>query len=119
MAAAGVSDFNDRGGLPFGHSSLAIEAALDAQGVVLGETSLVADDLAAGGLVQPFAVSFRVRRAFPLLLSPEKRTTKLVPLFREWVVRGSGGDRAQPLDDRNTTRTTAPGRTGKPREPSP
>jgi LysR family glycine cleavage system transcriptional activator len=89
MTAAGVTDFDDRGGLHFGHSSLAIEAALNGQGVVLGETSLVADDLAAGRLVQPFAVELKGPPRFAYyLISPEKRADEdMVRLFREWAVK--------------------------------
>ena len=56
---------------------------------MLGETSLVADDLAAGRLVQPFAVELHGPPRFAYyVISPEKRADEeLVRLFREWVVR--------------------------------
>ncbi|CAM5330244.1 Glycine cleavage system transcriptional activator [Thauera mechernichensis] len=37
-------------------SSMALQAAIDGRGVTLGRTALVADDLAAGRLVEPFAL---------------------------------------------------------------
>lgn len=59
MLAAGIKDFNDSRGLDFSQTSLALQAALDGHGVALGDLTLAADDLAAGRLIKPFALSLR------------------------------------------------------------
>ena len=59
MQAAGIKDFDERTGLHFGQTSLTIQAALDGHGVALGDSNLVADDLAAGRLVKPFELSLK------------------------------------------------------------
>ena len=59
MLAAGVEDYSETGGLYLDNSGLALQAAVDGQGVALGDSSLVSDDLAAGLLVQPFALTIK------------------------------------------------------------
>jgi LysR family transcriptional regulator, glycine cleavage system transcriptional activator len=88
MQAAGVAGFEDTSGLHFGHSSLAIQAALDGHGVALGETSLVADDLAAGRLVRPFELSLKSpsRFAYYLVSPVETADRPMVKAFREWIL---------------------------------
>jgi DNA-binding transcriptional LysR family regulator len=61
MLAAGIRDFDDSAGLHFSLTSLAVQAAINGQGVALGDSNLVADDLAAGRLVKPFELSLRDR----------------------------------------------------------
>jgi LysR family glycine cleavage system transcriptional activator len=88
MLAAGVSDFNETSGLHLDNSGLALQAAVDGQGVALGDSSLVADDLAAGRLVQPFALTIKGPPQFAYyVISPlanEEET--LVKSFREWIL---------------------------------
>lgn len=54
--AAGIGDADMRYGAEFMDSSLAIQAAIDGQGVILGHTVLAHDDLKSGALVAPFDV---------------------------------------------------------------
>jgi LysR family glycine cleavage system transcriptional activator len=88
MLAAGIKDFDDGPGLHFTESGPAIQAAIDGQGVVLGDSSLVADDLAAGRLVQPFALSIKGPPQFAYyIVSPEETAgDPLVSAFRDWVL---------------------------------
>jgi LysR family glycine cleavage system transcriptional activator len=88
MMAAGVNDYEETGGLHLDHASLALQAAIDGQGVALGDSSLVADDLAAGRLVQPFALTLRVPPQFAYyIISPvEAQNEPLVRSFREWIL---------------------------------
>src|SRR3546814_7946300 len=67
LAAAGVAGTRSRGPT-LSHGSLTIEAALRGEGVALGRSVLVAEDVAAGRLVEPFpqirqigSASFRAR----------------------------------------------------------
>lgn len=88
MMAAGVDDYEETGGLHLDHSSFALQAAIDGQGVALGDSSLVADDLAAGRLVQPFALTIKVPPQFAYyVISPaETENEPLVRSFREWIL---------------------------------
>jgi LysR family glycine cleavage system transcriptional activator len=88
MLAAGVNDFNPGPGLHFDNSGIALQAAIDGQGVVLGDSSLVADDLAAGRLVQPFALTIKGPPQFAYyVLSPlETADEPMVRTFREWIL---------------------------------
>src|SRR3546814_7843817 len=54
LRAAGVASVDAADGRRFGLSIATIQAAIDGQGVALGRTALVCDDLAAGTLVCPF-----------------------------------------------------------------
>jgi LysR family glycine cleavage system transcriptional activator len=88
MLAAGVEDVDATRGIHFGQTSLAIQAAIDGQGVALGDSSLVAADLAAGRLVRPFALSLEAppRFAYFLVVPPAKAEQPLVKAFRAWLL---------------------------------
>lgn len=88
MQAAGISDFDDKRGLHFGQASLTIQAALDGQGVALGDSNLVADDLATGRLVKPFELSLKAPSAFSYHLITRLDTTDapIVNAFRDWCL---------------------------------
>lgn len=88
MLAAGVSDYQETSGLRLDNSGLALQAAIDGQGVALGDSSLVSDDLAAGRLVQPFALTIKGPPQFAYyVISPtETQDEALVRAFREWIL---------------------------------
>ena len=88
MLAAGIHEFDDTRGLHFGQTSLALQAAIDGQGVALGESSLAAGDLAAGRLVKPFELSLRAPPQFAyFVISPlETVESPLVKAFHDWVM---------------------------------
>jgi LysR family glycine cleavage system transcriptional activator len=88
MLAAGVSDFNETGGLYLDNSGLALQAAIEGQGVALAESSLVSDDLASGRLVQPFALTIKGPPQFAYyIISPaETAEDALIKSFREWIL---------------------------------
>ncbi|HEY7763414.1 MAG TPA: transcriptional regulator GcvA [Aestuariivirgaceae bacterium] len=98
MLAAGVRDFNDLRGLHFSVTSLAIEAAIDGHGVALGDSNLVADDLAAGRLVKPFDVALRAPPQFAYyVISPtETAEEPMVRAFRDWVLSEAARTTSRP-----------------------
>jgi LysR family transcriptional regulator, glycine cleavage system transcriptional activator len=89
MLAAGVKDFDTSEGLHFSQTSLAVQAAINCQGITLGDSSLVADDLAAGRLVKPFELSLRAPPEFGYhVISPQSTADNpMVKAFREWSLR--------------------------------
>jgi LysR family transcriptional regulator, glycine cleavage system transcriptional activator len=88
MLAAGVSDYKETSGLYLDNSGLALQAAVDGQGVALGDSSLVSDDLAAGRLVQPFALTIKGPPQFAYyVISPlATQDDPLIKSFREWIL---------------------------------
>jgi LysR family glycine cleavage system transcriptional activator len=88
MKAAGINDFDDRAGLHFGQTSYAVQAAIDGLGVALGDSNLVADDLAAGRLVKPFELSLRAPKSFAyhVITRPDTADAPLVDAFRDWCL---------------------------------
>ena len=88
MQAAGIKEFDDKRGLHFGQTSLTIQAAIDGQGVALGDSNLVADDLAAGRLVKPFELSLKAPDSFSYFVITRLNTADapLVNAFRDWCL---------------------------------
>jgi LysR family glycine cleavage system transcriptional activator len=87
MLAAGIASDEPLRALHFSQTSLAVQAAIDGQGVALSESTLVADDIAAGRLVHPFDVS--IRGPAPLayyLVSPQRSSSALADAFRDWII---------------------------------
>jgi LysR family glycine cleavage system transcriptional activator len=80
----------------FSHAALALEAAVAGQGVALGRTSLVTDDIASGRLVRPFDVSFRARISYWLVTPPAPQIRARTQRFREWLLAEAGALRSQP-----------------------
>jgi LysR family transcriptional regulator, glycine cleavage system transcriptional activator len=88
MQAAGIRDFDEKRGLHFGQTSLTIQAAIEGQGVALGDSNLVADDLAAGRLVKPFDLSLKAPDAFSyfLITRLDTKDAPMVNAFRDWCL---------------------------------
>ena len=87
MQAAGIADFNDTRGLHFGQTSLALQAAINGQGVALGDSTLAADDIAAGRLVKPFELSLKSPPQFGYYLVSSHDTAErpIIKAFRDWI----------------------------------
>ena len=88
MKASGINDFDDRAGLHFGQTSYAVQAAIDGMGVALGDSNLVADDIAAGRLVKPFELSLRAPKQFAyyVITRPDTTDAPMVDAFRDWCM---------------------------------
>jgi LysR family transcriptional regulator, glycine cleavage system transcriptional activator len=109
MLAAGVKDFDDQRGLHFSVTSLAIQAAIDGHGVALGDSTLVADDLSAGRLVQPFDMTLKAPPQFAYyVISPmETAEEPMVRAFRDWLL--SEAARASPPSRPERSGAQSPG----------
>lgn len=86
LVAAGVSGVDSERGPRFGNAVLAVEAALDRQGVALALKPLVEADLAAGRLIIPFDIA--VPSPFAYFLVARKAVAARAPVvaFREWLL---------------------------------
>lgn len=86
LLAAGVTNIDGQRGLHFNHVSLALQAARDAQGVVLSLQALAEDDLAAGHLVMPFDITLPLSQSYFLVgLDSEAHHHRVAPLW-DWLL---------------------------------
>ena len=86
LSDAGIYTMDTLRGLHFSNSMLAIEAAIDGQGVALSSSFLVQDDLAAGHLLQPFSSPGQTEYNYHLVF-PEHRPNKKIEYFYHWLMQ--------------------------------
>lgn len=99
LKAAGLGDIEPRRGPTFNQVAMAIEAAADGLGVVLGIPVIAAADLAAGRLLMPFALSMPVGADYHLVHSADAAREPAVAVFRDWLIAEAHGERwAHPPD---------------------
>jgi LysR family transcriptional regulator, glycine cleavage system transcriptional activator len=85
LLAAGVRDIDWTKGPQFNDWMLAMQAAIEGQGVVLGRSALVANDIAGGRLVRPFNVSVPGKFAYYLVYPEIAVKRAKVAAFRDWL----------------------------------
>ena len=91
LLAAGVADEVDANrGQSFNDSSLLLQAAADGQGVALGRSTLVADDLEAGRLVKPFSISLPSHYGYYLVYPENYVGRPKVTAFETWLTDEAG-----------------------------
>ena len=86
LEAAKVSDVDGSRGLRFNHGNLAINAAVDGQGVVLTMRALASDDIAEGRLVVPFDIELPLEYAYYMISLEELDDHPRCKAFREWLL---------------------------------
>lgn len=86
LSAVGIEGVNPRAGLTFDSYTFVVQAAVQGEGVALGRTMLVADDLAAGRLVRPFEQTLKAYSSFYLVYPPEAIHQRKVKAFRDWLL---------------------------------
>ena len=88
LLAAGVTGIDFTRGPVFSMNSLALQAAIEGQGVALASSVLAADDLSAGRLVMPFDVSVCDPLDFAYYVVVPKRAVSVpkVAAFRGWLL---------------------------------
>jgi LysR family glycine cleavage system transcriptional activator len=84
---AGVAGVKVDRGLRFNHISLAMDAAIDGQGVLMGIETLARSDIEAGRLCQPFDLSLPLERSY-YVIRPESMDSNrhAVDVFIEWII---------------------------------
>jgi LysR family transcriptional regulator, glycine cleavage system transcriptional activator len=92
LEAARVTDLDLSRGPVLNQASMAIDAAVDGQGVALARTALAAWDLIGGRLVRPFALSLPASFAYWIVCP--KATAKLpkIAAFTNWLLAEAEGD---------------------------
>ena len=85
FAVAGSPEVEPSASLTLDHFYLTIQAALDGLGVAMGPSALVADDLAAGRLVAPFADISLPTRNYHAYLPDSRLDDPAVTAFCAWL----------------------------------
>lgn len=86
LLAAGVSGLDPARGPSFSHTSLLLQAAADGQGVALGRSVLVADDVAAGRLARPFDISLPAGFAYYVVYPERAADRPNIQALRDWLL---------------------------------
>ncbi|MDZ5458489.1 LysR substrate-binding domain-containing protein [Azohydromonas lata] len=89
LARAGVErSHRARQGPAYSHGSMAVEAAIRGEGVALGRSSLVSDDLAAGRLGAPFPdVRLQAERGYDLVYRVGAGNDPKIAVLRAWLAQ--------------------------------
>ena len=90
LDVAGITLEHPDRGPGFLDSAHAIHAALDGQGVWLGRSVLVRDELEAGRLVKPFDISIPGAYAYWIVCPKADVNRRKVRLFRDWLLAEAG-----------------------------
>jgi LysR family transcriptional regulator, glycine cleavage system transcriptional activator len=85
LRRAGI-EIDPHRGPTFLSSDHAIQAAVRGEGVVLGRSALVADELAAGRLVRPFELSLPAGFAYYVVCPARALRRPNVNAFRDWLI---------------------------------
>lgn len=83
----GFADIEAEHGLRINNSAAVLQAAVASQGLALGRSVMVRDDLAAGSLIRPFGEqSSPVSSAYYIVYRPECGELEKVQEFRDWLL---------------------------------
>ena len=109
LEAAGVHGVELTHGPVLNRVSMAIDAAVDGQGIVLARTTLAAMDLINGRLLRPFAQELRLSKTYWIICPKATTTLPKIVTFRDWLVAEAARDLRQ-LRKLGTVRLSAPQR---------
>lgn len=92
LEAANVADVDFSHGPVFNQTSMAIDAAVDGQGVALARSALSVWDLRAGRLVRPFALSLKVPYSYWVVCPKATADLPKIATFRAWLLTEAAQD---------------------------
>jgi len=95
LQAAGVQGVELGRGPVFNQASLALDAALDSQGVALARTALAARDLIAGRLVRPFGPTLPVDYGYWIVCPAATVALPKIATFHDWLLAEAAEDQAR------------------------
>jgi LysR family glycine cleavage system transcriptional activator len=92
LEAAGIASIDiDRGPI-FNQASIAIDAAVDGQGIALARSALAAWDLLAKRLVRPFEFALSVPYAYWIVCPKSTADLPKISTFRKWLLAEAAED---------------------------
>ena len=92
LQAVGADSVDGTRGLYFNRVSLALAAAVEAQGVVLSLEQLAMDDLSNGRLVVPFHHEVELSQAYYMISRQPPANTEHVVAFKRWLMEEAAMD---------------------------
>ncbi|WP_025897026.1 LysR substrate-binding domain-containing protein [Sneathiella glossodoripedis] len=95
FGTAGALDIKPRQEHYMGDARLALDAALQGQGIALGDTLTASNLLGTGDLVVPFDLAVPANDAFYIACKHEIRSTPIVDVFIEWLFRTLSEDQSK------------------------
>ena len=94
-AFASARDVDPSRGPVLNEASMAIDAAVDGQGLVLARTALAAWDLIGGRLVRPFAIAMPAPFAYWIVCPKVNARLPKIAAFTEWLLAEAAEDTRQ------------------------
>ncbi len=91
-ARVGVGGVDAKRGIIFNQASMAIDAAVDGQGIALARTALASGDLISGRLVRPFRQAFDAPYAFWIVCPKSTAALPKISAFRDWLLKEAAND---------------------------
>ena len=92
LEAADATGVDFSHGPVFNQASMAIDAAVDGQGIALARSALAAWDLRAGRLVRPFTLSLKVPYSYWIVCPKPTAALPKISTFREWLLAEADED---------------------------
>jgi LysR family glycine cleavage system transcriptional activator len=86
FALAGLDGVRIHRGAAYSHGSLAIDAAIRGEGIALGRSALVTDDIVGGRLVAPFPqIQLKAERGYDLVYRQGNQNHPKIRILRDWL----------------------------------
>jgi LysR family transcriptional regulator, glycine cleavage system transcriptional activator len=95
LQATGVDEAQVTHGPVLNRASMAIDAAINGQGIALARTTLAAFDLINGRLVRPFEEALRLSKSYWILCPKATATLPKIVTFRDWLLAEAASDLRQ------------------------
>jgi LysR family glycine cleavage system transcriptional activator len=92
LERAGIDGVDFKRGIVFNQASIAIDAAVDGQGIALARTALASWDLICGRLVRPFPQALEAPYAFWIVCPKSAADLPKIATFRSWLLKEAEED---------------------------
>jgi LysR family glycine cleavage system transcriptional activator len=92
LEKAGADGVDFARGPVFNQASMAIDAAVDGQGVALARSALAAWDLGVGRLVRPFAAALKLPYSYWIVCPKPTASLPKIATFRAWLLSEAAAD---------------------------
>ncbi|MDB5924877.1 MAG: transcriptional regulator [Betaproteobacteria bacterium] len=114
LAHVGVDGVDFTRGTLFNQSSMAMDAAIDGQGIALARTALASWDLICGRLARPFADALEAPYAYFIVCPQSAADLPKISTFRNWLLREAEDDALRIAELNSGMRAGAAMRTTRP-----
>jgi LysR family transcriptional regulator, glycine cleavage system transcriptional activator len=95
LGFAGIADVDSSRGPVISQASMAIDAAVDGQGVAMARTALAAWDLIGGRLIRPFDIAMPASYAYWIVCSQATAKLPKIVAFSDWLLAEAAEDTRQ------------------------